>query len=396
MFRTVARVTGCALALFLINCSTARAGCSWAIFPTINPYPTGNQLIGVAGTGEGDIWEVGAAFHQKGSRGYALHWSGSGWSTYLETDSHGHGGQLSGVAVLAPKDAWMVGAQYPTERYNAPLAMIEHWDGAAYARSSPPPPSQMRQPSSTASPASVHPMSGLSVGRDTFVRSWKTATSFTGTVPPGRCASSPNVPNNSTNLVAVAGTSGTDVWSVGDYYGNPSSNYRTLAEHWDGNAWTIVSTPNVTGHSGRLNAVVAITPGDAWAVGQYVDGAKRVPLTEHWDGTQWSIVSAPDPNGGSVFLLGIAALASNDVWAVGEISTGEATVATYTMHWNGKAWKPGKSANVRGKPVTLLNAVSVVPGAGLWAAGGDANKKAVIDTVTERYACSKEQSASPR
>ncbi|MBV9102266.1 MAG: hypothetical protein JO060_01680, partial [Candidatus Eremiobacteraeota bacterium] len=361
---------------------------SWTLFPTIDPYPNGNQLLAVSGTSGSDVWEVGAAFHKLGSRGYALHWNGSAWATYPETDPHGHGGQLSGVAAITPNDVWVVGAQYPTERYASPLAMIEHWNGSAFSEVTAPP---------------VSGAATVLYGIASFGASdvWAAGGSQTASGPENsylvhwdgtawKLVSSPNVPNNSTNLVAVAGTSGNDVWAVGDYYGNPSSNYATLAEHWDGSTWSIVPTPNVSGHSGRLNAVVAIAPSDAWAVGEYVNGTKLAPLTEHWNGSKWSIVSAPDRKGGSVFLLGVTAIRSNDVWAVGEIGTSSGDVDSYTLHWDGKAWKVGNSANVHGKAITLLNAVTVVPGAGLWAVGGDANKQIVVDTVTERLTCSKE------
>jgi hypothetical protein len=387
-YRRAAPAAVGALALVLAACAGAHARCAWTLFPTINPYPAGNQLTAVGGTSASDVWETGAAFHTKGSRGYALHWNGSAWTSYPEIDKHGHGGQLSGLAAVAPNDVWTVGAQYPTERYNNPLAIIEHWYGAAFSEAAEP---------AVSGAATV--LYGVAAFGSADV--WAAGGSQTASGPENSylvhwdgsawtLASSPNAPNDSTNLVAVGGTSGSDVWAVGDHYGNPSSIYGTFAEHFDGKAWSIVPTPDVTGHSGRLNAVAAIAPNDVWAVGQYANGSKLAPLTEHWDGTQWSIVQAPDPNGGSTFILGVAANATNDVWAVGEIGTKNNKVATYTMHWDGTSWSAGKSENVHGKLVTLFNAVAAVPGAGLWAVGGTANQKAVIDTVTARLTCSKE------
>jgi hypothetical protein len=103
--------------------------------------------------------------------------------------------------------------------------------------------------------------------------------------------------------------------------------------------------------------VVAVGPGDAWAVGS-LNGVNQ-PVTEHWNGTSWSIVTTPTvPNGGS--LHSVTARASNDVWAVGFAYTGGGTtVHPLTMHWDGAAWSivtsPPASAQalgVSGRPGT--------------------------------------------
>jgi hypothetical protein len=344
-------------------------------------------LTGVTGTASNDVWEVGGSFHSKRSLGYALHWDGSAWTSYKESNPSTHGGQFSGVAELAPNDIWTVGVQYLAAGYGQPQSIIEHWNGSGFAVVPAPQPQQFTVLYGvTAFGSSDVWAVGGSQSASSLEQSYLVRWGGSGwtQVP------SPNVAGMSTNLDAVAGSSANDVWSVGDYYGNPSSNYGTLAEHWDGASWSIVPTPNVTGHSGRLNSVVALSATDAWAVGEYVNGTKLAPLTEHWDGSAWSIVPSPDPDGGSVFLLGTTAVSAHDVWAVGEISRGPKIVATYTMRWNGTSWRIVKSPNVHGRPVTLLNAVATIPRAGIWAVGGDASLKAVFDTVTERYACSKE------
>jgi len=46
-----------------------------------------------------------------------------------------------------------------------------------------------------------------------------------------------------------------------------------------------------------------------------VDGSGLMQ-TQHWDGSAWSIVSTPNPAPGSG-LLGLAAVSSANIWAVG-------------------------------------------------------------------------------
>ena len=44
-----------------------------------------------------------------------------------------------------------------------------------------------------------------------------------------------------------------------------------------------------------LNGVAAVSSNDVWAVGFWVDGLQRRTLAEHWDGTSWTVVSTPYP-----------------------------------------------------------------------------------------------------
>ena len=60
--------------------------------------------------------------------------------------------------------------------------------------------------------------------------------------------------------------------------------------HWDGNAWTRVSSPNPGLYENDLNAVTAIAPDDVWAVGEQADTDNGYQgLAVHWDGTSWEL-----------------------------------------------------------------------------------------------------------
>lgn len=50
-------------------------------------------------------------------------------------------------------------------------------------------------------------------------------------------------------------------------------NDRTLSEHWDGNAWSLVDSPNpVTDESNHFWAIAAAAPTAVWAVGCFYLG----------------------------------------------------------------------------------------------------------------------------
>ena len=91
----------------------------------------------------------------------------------------------------------------------------------------------------------------------------------------------------------------------------------TLTEHWNGTAWSVVPSPNISSGNNNLFGVAAVSTTDVWAVGEFVapSGVEQA-LIEQWNGTSWSVVSSPSA-GGSNVLSGVAIISANDIWAVG-------------------------------------------------------------------------------
>ena len=96
--------------------------------------------------------------------------------------------------------------------------------------------------------------------------------------------------------------------------------------HWDGSQWSIVPSPNPSGSGyNPIYGVVAISQGDAWAVGHSYLNGKFQTLTMHWNGAQWSLVASPNPGGPGQdnVLRGVTANTGSPpegtpyVWAVG-------------------------------------------------------------------------------
>src|SRR5205823_1967956 len=118
---------------------------------------------------------------------------------------------------------------------------------------------------------------------------------------------------------AVAARSPNDAWAVGYYDQSPDT--RALIEHWDGTAWSIVTSPNNGANQNYLEAVAAISANNAWAVGyNYTNGAGRwLTLVEHWNGSAWSVAASPNATSSDNQLRGVAALSGNNVWAGGDL-----------------------------------------------------------------------------
>jgi hypothetical protein len=177
---------------------------------------------------------------------------------------------------------------------------------------------------------------------------------------------------------AVAVISANDVWAVG-YYGDSNNYYRALTEHWNGTAWSVVSSPNAATYVNVLSGVSALAPDDVWAVGWYgTDGANTHTLTMHWDGTQWSIVSSPTADANSRFEA-VVAISTNDVWAVGYSSSDAyQAYSILAMHWDGTVWSVITTPDV-GTQTNALNAVDAIASDDVWAVGYD---QSLLQTLT--------------
>jgi hypothetical protein len=110
-------------------------------------------------------------------------------------------------------------------------------------------------------------------------------------------------------LNGVAAASNSDAWAVG------SNGSKILMLHWNGKAWSRVTSPGVLTAAGQLKSITVVNAKDAWAVGSI--GTKSLLL--HWNGKAWSQVTRPAPVVGT--LNAVTTMASGG-WAVGDVSAG--------------------------------------------------------------------------
>ena len=236
---------------------------TWEFVSAPDPACTlSSMLNGVAAISATDIWAVGFYQNcQRQNRPLTLHWDGTGWKVVSAPAPPGNGNPaIRAVAASATNDVWMVGFVDPA---NTPI--IEHWDGLA----------------------------------------WSLVSS----------------PRGGIRLFGVTAISPRDAWAVG---ADTSCTHcqAPIIEHWDGTAWTIVSTPLVD--SPTLTAVAAISSTNVWAVGytgNVNDPQTLRTLTLHWDGSAWTTVSSPSPDA-SAQLFGVSGSPDGNVWAVGANVTG--------------------------------------------------------------------------
>ena len=186
---------------------------------------------------------------------------------------------------------------------------------------------------------------------------------------------------------AISAVSPNDVWSVGEYTRNPTSNstqLTTLTEHWDGSSWTVVHAPDVAasvrpGESGdMLLGVAAISSHDVWAVGtaSHTESSNGdtfdidQTLAEHWDGSRWSVVRTPDDTPDDA-LTAVSARSSSDVWAVGVVNHGtdplHSALTPLVEHWDGSHWSVVHVPMPRSE--SSFSAVHAIAADDVWAVG---------------------------
>lgn len=183
---------------------------------------------------------------------------------------------------------------------------------------------------------------------------------------PWSVAASPDIRGGANDLYAVAGSAPADVWAVGRYVGVPDGPVLPLAEHWSGSSWHVVPAARPAGGDATLFGVAALSPADAWAVGdnrgQQYPNTHRA-LIEHWNGSAWQIATAPSPK--DSYLTSVTAVSPADVWAAGnQFNLAANAFQPLFEHWNGQAW-----STVAGPATGVPSRISAAGGSDVWAIG---------------------------
>jgi hypothetical protein len=209
----------------------------------------------------------------------------SGWTIVPSPTIGNHDNNLTAVSAGSATDVWAVGSYYPTNNNNVLAAMAEHYDGSSWTE---------------------FPLS--------------------------------NVGPNENSLLGVSELPSGHAWAVG-YFVNAEYAQQTLIQHYDGTSWTVVSSPSPGARQNILYGVAAISDSDVWAVGGEQD-ANSVwhTLAEHWDGTAWTVATTVDAGSSGNQLYAVAAVSSKEVYATGQQSGTAFPSPMLVEQWNGNAW----------------------------------------------------------
>src|SRR5687768_7111964 len=294
-------------------------GVQWTLVPTVQASSSHNELSSVKAISTNDVWAVGA-YVDVGSpyrRTFIQHWNGVTWTLVPSPNISVGDNYLLDIAALSSFNVWVVGigctGVCPQSPNATAQSLILHWDGVT----------------------------------------WSTV-------------ASPNYAGQNNYLHSIAAVAADDIWAVGYYNACLGCVGATLMLHWDGTAWTLITSPNAGTSTNYLYSVSAASSSDVWAAGYYYDTVSRIwhGLVLHWDGNAWSTQTVPHVGTGNNFLQDVKAFTSTDVWVVGSWFG----VSALTLHWNGVGWSVAPSPNNPGG-TNMLNSVDGLSSMSVWAAG---------------------------
>ncbi len=362
--------------------SSSHKNCGgWSYIASPNVGTGSNFLYSIAAISASNVWAVGEYGNGNGSSTLVEHWNGKQWSVVASPDVNGATeNTLAGVTAIAANNIWAVGSS--TTANFVQRTLIEHWDGKRWSIVASPDVTALGNGLTAVSAVSARDIwavgnSSGANGYQPLIEHWNgkrwsiVASSGVGTL---------------NGVVALARN---NVWAVGARAS--TNNIQTLIEHWNGSSWSVVASAGPGLASNTLSAVAAISANNVWAVGDSSNSvgphAPYSPLIEHWNGKAWSVVTSPI-QGTSDHIGGLAAVSASNIWVVGDytsdIDPAFGTYLTLIEHWDGTTWSlvnipsPGSIAS------DLVSAAAVPKTSKVWAAGFVQNDT-TYQTLTELY-----------
>ena len=267
----------------------------------------------------------------------AERWNGTAWAVQSAPSPSGATASfLDGVSCSSASACTAVGYSRTSAGVTVPLA--ERWDGTAWTVQPTPSPSGVTASylfgvsCTSASACTATGFSVTSAGVSAALAERWDGTTWTIQPTPSPSGAT------ASQLYGVSCASASACTAVGHYVTSTGATVP-LAERWDGTAWTIQSTPSPSGAiASYLNGVSCTSASACTAVGWYETGpGEYETLAERWDGTAWTIQSTPNPSGATAsYLFGVSCTSSPTCSAVGY-----ALNPSYTAMaegWNGTGW----------------------------------------------------------
>jgi hypothetical protein len=301
-------------------------GTNWRITPspTVGAGTT-SALSAVAAVSSSDVWAVGAiGVGAEGSKTLTEHWDGTQWQTVASPNQGTMGSALFGIAAIASNDVWAAG-YYVTGLgcgfVTQPL--IARWDGTHWSIVPSPHIAGVGGVLNAISAPSVSDIWAVgNAGNAGLIEHYAGATWSIVSAPSGM------------NLLGVTGLAAGDAWAVGWTRTGPAT------AHWDGAHWTTVASPQTGPGQEMLAGISGVAANDLWAVGGNPPtgcGSASKPLIEHWNGQAWSIMTSADLASLAYgYLDAVVAVSANDVWAVGQVqgSSGGSNAHSLIVHYS--------------------------------------------------------------
>jgi hypothetical protein len=346
-------------------------GTNWAVQQTPNAMEGLYAPLSAASCGSAASCTVVGAYSDVAGRQLALaeHWNGTSWAIQHVSG----GGVLSGVS--CPSAAYCVAVGH-----NKHNPQARTWAGTSWA-------SQRIGAVAGARSARLAAVSCASATACTAVGDYITqpgqryplAERWNGTSWARQ--SIPAVPDGGrVALLGVSCPTAHACTAVGQYFNRAKHRWRLLAEAWNGTSWALQPTPAPTGtgsgfYHPALTGVSCVSPAACTAVGRFAD----LSLAEHWDGQRWTIQTTPNPSTVDSILAGVSCPSAATCIAVGSYYGPTSVEASLAEGFDGTTWTAQPTPNPAGNASAYLYGVSC-PSVSVCIAVGDADA-----TLIERY-----------
>jgi hypothetical protein len=321
-------------------------GKSWKIAAAATPGKKPTQLSAVSCTAPASCMAVGFTSNGIGPLPLTETWDGTAWTLQQAPLPAGSNhGQLSGVSCTTATACTAVG-QWEAGTTTGTLA--EAWNGSAWAvQSTPDPAGQGGQsvlsaisclPGGTACTAAGY---WLSNGEDVTLAEARTGTTWKVVPTP--------TPTGTQGIVqglftGISCSSANACGAVGDHI-NDAGHQVSLMEAWDGTAWKIVPAPAgeiaaaVSGVSCPLaSRCTAAGVGYPTSQGAQPGQGDAFTLAEAWNGTAWTTQQTPNPTGLIFTSLSAVACAARTSCAVAGYRSWNGAPQAFSETWDGTRW----------------------------------------------------------
>ena len=355
---------------------THAAGAGWV--PQTTPAPAGTTAAGlgsVSCTAADACMAIGGTLTKNGEDpSFGDAWNGTAWTPQLITQPPTS--DLFGVSCASAVSCMAVGRTSP----QAPLA--ESWNGTSWSAQSVPLPGGGNSATLTGV-SCTSPARCVAVGVDgplttPVSESWNGTTWTPHTV---------TLPNSMTGeFLGVSCRSYRSCTAVGTI--STSTGFGPMAASWNGRSWTVQNVPSPSGvlTDAPLNAVSCPSATDCMAVGIAGTGRGGPTLAEQWNGTAWTIVSTPRLGGAnaSTGLESVSCPRASRCTAVG-FRTVKRKTRLLAEQWTGTRWTVGAPVLPANAKTSGFGGVSCLAKVGCIAVGGYDTRSSNGIPLAERH-----------
>jgi hypothetical protein len=375
MRRKLMTVAAVAAAAVVVGTGVANAATGWAVQPT-PPVPgtTQSQLTGVSCVTSTNCTAVGYYRTGLGISTLAEQWNGSAWTIESTPNSSQPLSYLTGVSCPSATDCTAVGYSASDSGFTH-LPLAEQWNGSTWTIQT----ITVRSTSLKLTGVSCHTAdSCTAVTNGTVALQWNGTAWRTEALSFAAGTSDQSLDGVSCGSAADCVAVGTGSVSLGTTGG-----LVTLAEQRTGLTWSALSPADPGAVNNWFYGVSCHTTTDCTAVGQYDNsGGTGVTLAESWNGSAWSVQTTPNPAiSTGATLMSVSCPLATSCTAVGSYTISSGASFLLAEHWGGSKWLVQPVPNPSGFSTRNLASVSCALASTCSAVGSESPKNGQQVTV---------------